>query len=98
MPLTLSGKIVGIAQSSFTDRSTGEVSQNFNAEILHKQGGRHEVDSVKIDPSTANEWHKLIGKEIEIEVRPYAVLKKEGGIMQGFSLPNKKALPNLLKS
>lgn len=98
MPLTLSGTLVDIVESSFTDRQTGEVQQNFNAEILHKQGGRHEVDSVKVDKTTVTEWHKLRGKKVSVEVRPYAVLKKEGGIMQGYSLVDKKALPNIIQA
>ena len=96
MSLILSGTLLNIVESSYTDRNSGEVSQSFNAEILHQQAGRHEVDTVKVDKTTVIEWHKLRGKKISFEVRPYAVLKKEGGIMQGFSLADKKALPNLM--
>ena len=98
MSLNLTGTLLDIVESSFTDRQTGEVQQNFNAEILHKQAGRHEVDSVKVDKTTVNEWHKLRGKKVSIEVRPYAVLKKEGGILQGFSLADKKGLPTVMQA
>jgi hypothetical protein len=96
--LTLSGKLVGIATTNYTNRTTGEITINHNAEILHKQAGRSELDTVKVDPATIGEWAKLEGKEISIEVRPYAVPKKEGGIMQGFSLADKKGLPLVLKA
>lgn len=98
MSLTLSGKLIGIASSQFTDRATGEVTNTYMAEILHKQANRHDVDSVKIDQSTLPEWQKVIGKNLYIEVRPYAISRKEGGIMQGFSLADKKQLPTVATS
>jgi len=98
MPLNLTGQLIDVVETKYTDDETGQVTQNFNAEVLHKVGGRHTVDSVKIDPSIASEWHKLKGKELSFEVRPYAVQTRDRGILQGFSLPNKKQLPNLIRS
>lgn len=95
MSLILSGKLVGIVTSNFTNRDTGEIVQNHAAEIFHKQAGKHEVDTVKIDKSTLAEWSKAEGKDVSVEVRPYAVMKKEGGVMQGFSLADKMALPTI---
>lgn len=96
MSLILTGKVVGIVPGRFIDNKTGEVTETFTLEIFHKQAGRHEVDTVKIDKSTLAEWHKADGKDVSIEVRPYAVIKKEGGIMQGFSLADKLALPTII--
>lgn len=96
MSLVLSGKLVGIVTSNYTDRKTGEMSQNHAAEIFHKQAGKHEVDTVKIDKSTLAEWVKAEGKEVAVEVRPYAVMKTEGGVLQGFSLADKLALPTIM--
>jgi hypothetical protein len=53
--LTLSGKLVGIATTNYTNRTTGEITINHNAEILHKQAGRSELDTVKVDPATIGE-------------------------------------------
>lgn len=96
MSLVLSGKVVGIITTPYTDKKTGEITQNHSAEIFHKQANRHEVDTVKIDKSTLAEWCKAEGKDVSVEVRPYAIVKSEGGVMQGFSLADRLALPTII--
>ncbi len=92
--LTLTGKILAVIPGESTNRTTGEVSKNFTVEILHSSRGRSVVESVKIDPEVGPQWTKLVGADMSVEVRTYA-MKTADGFNSGLTLADKKALPQV---
>ena len=93
--LTLTGQLLDIVGGQNTNRDTGEVSQQFTAEVLHKVRGKSVVDSVKIDKEVVHQWEKVIGKTITVEVGFYAMKQSDGSIQKGLTLADKKCLPTL---
>lgn len=92
--LTLTGKLIGLARGSNTNRDTGVIEPTVSVEILHKERGRSVVESLKIEPAAASGWDKFVDKDVVVEVRPYA-LKGDNGIVSGLALADKKAYPTL---
>lgn len=93
--IQITGQLYKIAVSENTDRDTGVISQVHSAEILHEARGKTEIASVKLDASVVEPWTKCVGKNITNEIRFYAMKTREGGIMQGITLADKKALPGI---
>ena len=91
--LSLTGKLIDIARTQATDQKTGEVSQVFAAEILHKERGKSVVESLKFDASVLPHWEKAIGKELTVEVRMYAMGGNGGSVQSGLAMADKKSLP-----
>lgn len=91
--ITLTGKLLDIVKSEKKDFKTGELSAEYSAEILHKSRGKSVVESVKMDISVVGAWTKAIGHEISCEVSFYAMTSKEGGLIKGLALADKKSLP-----
>lgn len=96
--LQLTGNIYDVYSSDFTDKSTGEVTRDYKAEILHKSKGKTEITVLKVDFSTFESWLKVKGRDMVVEVRAYAMKTREGAIMQGLALADKKTLPGLLRA
>jgi hypothetical protein len=91
--IILHGKVLDIVPAS-TNRTTGQIIPPA-VEVLHKVRGKSEVQTLKIDASTEPSWAKVIGQNITVEVNFYAMATKEGGVLAGFTLTDKKALPTL---
>lgn len=91
------GKIHEIVPSQFTNKETGEVSDQFSVEVLHKELGKSVITSLKLDVSVVPEWTKHLGKDFNAQIRPWA-MKSRDGINSGFALADKKSLPNLMRS
>jgi hypothetical protein len=91
--LTLTGQILNVIPGENKDRNTGEITRITTVEILHQSRGRSVVESVKCDIEVTAAWTKLIGKNISVEVRMYAMKTGEGGVTSGLTLADKKALP-----
>lgn len=89
------GKLYNIAHGENKDRETGEITVSHTAEILHTARGKTEIASVKLDAAVLEPWTKAVGKDISAEVRFYAMKTREGSIMSGLTLADKKALPTL---
>lgn len=96
--LQLIGNIYDITVKDVTDRETGAITRVHSAEVLHKSNGKTEVTVLKIDPACLDGWTKAKGRDMGVEVRAYAIKTREGGILQGVSLADKRALPGLLRS
>lgn len=96
--LQLIGNVYDVTSKNVTDRDTGVISIQHTAEILHKLGGKTEVLVLKLDQSVVEAWSKVKGRDIAVEVRPYAMKTREGGVMQGVSLADKRALPGVLRT
>lgn len=96
--LQLTGRLIDIARTEAKDRETGEITPVFAAEILHKERGKSVIESLKFDASCAHGWDKFIGKEIVVEVRPYAMKGNGGDVVSGLALADKKSYPFLLKA
>lgn len=96
--LTLTGKILNIVQSQNTNRATGEIRQRYTAEILHTVRGRSEIVNLNLDQAASLEWQKAVGHDISVEVRSYAIKTEDGGLMEGFALADKTALPTIHKA
>lgn len=91
----ISGLVYRVVTVPFTDSATGEISQVSSAEILHEVRNKTEVASVKIDASVVEQWTKAIGKSILNEIRFYALKTREGGVLSGITLTDKKSLPSI---
>lgn len=91
--LTLSGQILGVIAGENKNRDTGEITKTATVEILHQSRGRSVVEAIKIDTEVTAAWTKLIGKNISVEVRTYAMKSSDGGVNSGLTLADKKALP-----
>jgi hypothetical protein len=91
--ITLTGKLLDIVKSEKKDFKTGELSPEYSAEILHKSRGKSVVESVKMDMSVVGAWSKVVGHDISCEVSFYAMTSKEGGLIKGLALADKKSLP-----
>lgn len=96
--LQLIGNIYDVTSKNVTDRETGVITLQHTAEILHKSNGKTEVLALKLDAGVADAWMKCKGRDIAVEVRPYAMKTREGGILQGLTLADKRALPNVLRA
>lgn len=96
--LQLTGNIHDVYSAEFTNRETGVISRDFKAEILHKSNGKTEILTLKVDASAFESWLKVKGRDMMIEVRPYALKSREGGIVQGLALADKKSLPSILRA
>lgn len=92
--LTLTGKILAVIPSENKDRTTGEITKNFTVEVLHKSRGRSVIETLKTDPEVGPQWTKLVGSDISVEVRTYA-MKTADGVNSGLVLADKKALPQV---
>lgn len=95
--IQITGKLINIASSPFTDRQTGEQSTTHTAEVLHQVKGKSEVQGLKLDASVLDAWAKAVGRDISVEVRSYAMKRDDGTIMAGYGLADKRSLPNLLR-
>lgn len=93
--IQITGQLYKIAAAENTDRETGVISIVHSAEILHEARGKTEIASCKLDASVVEPWSKAVGKNITNEIRFYAMKTREGGIMQGITLADKKALPGI---
>ena len=93
--LILEGKVLGVVKSERTDKD-GVISSRAQVEILHRIRGKSRVDTVRIDTSVAAAWEKFEGKEVRVDVDYYAILGSEGGVISGFMMSDKKALPTAL--
>jgi hypothetical protein len=91
--LTLSGQILNVIPGETKDPSTGEIKRSCTVEILHQSRGRSVVESIKADAEVTHAWTKLIGKNVSVEVRMYAMRSSSGGVTSGLMLADKKALP-----
>lgn len=91
--LTLSGQILNVISGENKNRDTGEITKTATVEILHQSRGRSVVEAIKIDIEVFAAWMKLIGKNISVEVRTYAMKSSDGGVNSGLTLADKKALP-----
>jgi len=98
MPLTLTGHLHKIAETSQTNRSTGEIRPKYIAEVLDTRRNRTVVESLTLDETVLPEWKKAVGQEISIAVRPYAMKNDDGSILSGLSCAEKGALPVIHKS
>lgn len=98
MPLYLVGQLLDIARGESKDPKTGEINATVAAEILHKERGKSTIESLKFDPSVLAQWDGAKGKNVQIEVRQFAMKSSEGGVIAGLSLVDKKALPTILKA
>lgn len=96
--LQLNGLIYDVTSKNVTDRETGAIGVQHSAEILHKSNGKTEVLALKLDPTVFDSWLKAKGRDMTVEVRPYAMKTREGGILQGLTLADKRALPNILRA
>lgn len=95
--LILEGQMLSVSHKNFTDRKTGEITNNFTAQILDiSANGDADVLKLKIDQSTAASWDKAKGKNIRAEVRPWAFVDDSGKLANGFALTDRKALPNVI--
>jgi PBP1b-binding outer membrane lipoprotein LpoB len=95
--LILEGQLISISSKQYTDRKTGEIVTNHTAQILDvNTSGDAEVQKLKLDHSTHLEWHKVTGKVIRAEVRPWSFVDDGGKLANGFALANKKDLPTTL--
>jgi hypothetical protein len=92
--ITLFGQLLNVIPGENKNRETGEITKNFTAEVLHQSRGRSVVDSVKLDTEVGPAWTKLIGQDISVEVRFYA-MKTSEGVTSGLTLADKKALPQV---
>lgn len=95
--IQISGKLINIATSPFTDRQTGEQSTTYTAEVLHQVKGKSEVQGLKLDASVFDGWSKAVGRDISVEVRSYALKRDDGTLLAGYGLADKRCLPNLLR-
>lgn len=91
--LTLTGRLIGLVRSDNTDRETGAITQVVAAEILHQERGKSVIESLKFDLACIPGWEKCIGKDVELEVRMYAMKGNNGSIQSGLALADKKAYP-----
>lgn len=98
MPLTLTGHLHKIAETSQTDRKTGEIRPKYTAEVLDTRRGRTVVEGLTIEDTMVSEWKKALNQEISIAVRPYAMKNDDGSILSGLSLAEKGALPVIHKA
>lgn len=89
----ITGNLYNIATSQNTNSETGVISTVHTAEILHQSRGKSEIAGVKLDPSVVPSWEKAKGRDINVEVRFYAMKNREGGIQSGLVLADKKSLP-----
>jgi hypothetical protein len=93
--LQLTGKVIDIVSGQNTDQATGQISTVHSAEILHKVRGKSEIASVKLDPSVVEPWTKAVGRDVSVEIRFYAMKTREGSILSGLTLADKKSLPTV---
>lgn len=96
--IQLTGIIYDVTAKNVTDRDTGVISLQNTVEILHKSNGKTEVLALKLDQAVAESWAKAKGREMVVEVRSYAMKTREGGIMGGYVLADKRSLPTVLRS
>jgi hypothetical protein len=94
--ISITGKLFEIVQGESTNQQTGEVSVTHSAEVLHKERGKNVITSLKLDDSVLEQWTKNVGQDFTVEVRPWAMKTREGGIQAGYALADKKSLPVLL--
>lgn len=97
MPLTLTGHLHKIAETSQTDRKTGEIRPKYIAEVLDTRKGRTVIESLTIEDTVFPEWKKAVGQEISIGVRPYSMKTEDGSLISGLSCAEKSALPVIHK-
>ena len=95
--LILEGKVIGVVYSERID-ANGVIDKRAQVEILHRIRGKARVDTVRIDASVSASWEKVEGKDVRIEVDYYALLGTEGGVISGFMMSDKKALPLAINS
>jgi hypothetical protein len=95
--LILEGKVLGVVYSERID-TAGVIEKRAQVEVLHRIRGKSRVDTVRIDPSVSAAWEKADGKDVRIEVDYYALLGSEGGVISGFMMADKKALPLMVPS
>ena len=95
--LIMHGQVLNIVQSTKKDFKTGELTPEYSAEILRKQGGKSVIDSLKLDVSVVGAWSKAIGLHVTCEVRSYA-MKTADSVLSGYSLADKKSLPTVAAS
>ena len=95
--IQLTGKLLNISANPFTDRQTGETGTTHSAEILHTARGKLEVLALKLDSGLVDSWSKAVGRDIAIEVRSYAMKSSDGGIMSGYAMADKRALPVVMR-
>lgn len=93
--ITLTGKLLNIVKGEQADRKTGELHPTYTAEVLHQSRGKSIIDSLKLDASIVGAWSKAIGSDVSVEVRSYAMANGTGGVLSGYALADKKALPTL---
>lgn len=98
MSINIIGKLHEIAPGEATNPQTGEVTVTHSAEVLHKERGKTVVTSLKLDILAVEQWTKFLGQDFTVEVRPWAMKTREGGIQAGYALADKKALPVLLNA
>lgn len=95
--LQLIGNLYDVTSKNVVDRETGVITLQHTAEVLHRSNGKAEILALKLDQAVADSWSKAKARDISVEVRPYAMKTREGGIMQGLTLADKRALPNVLR-
>jgi hypothetical protein len=95
--LQLTGNIYDVTSKNVTDPQTGVITRVYTAEIIHKSNGKTEVTPLKLDAAVADAWGKAKGRDMVVEVRAYAMKTREGGILQGLTLADKRCLPGLLR-
>ena len=96
--LQLIGNIYDVTAKDVTDRETGVITCVYTAEVLHKANGKTEVLALKLDQAVFDAWVKCKGRDMAVEVRPYAMKTREGGIMQGMTLADKRSLPGVMRA
>ena len=93
--IKIEGKVLNCTHTTNTVRSSGEIRQNYTAEILHTVRGRSEIEYLKLDGKVFPQWQAAIGKEVTAEIRFYAMKSDDGNVMSGITLADKAALPTL---